>query len=162
MEKQEKIIRQFIIELEKGQREFPKELPPRDGEKYLFKKQMTGYDEKSYYEIFQMGDCLYFTGVQEISHQHDELTTLQLINWLNGWSHYGIFSLHSSNNYILYEQTHFCRFFEYTIAEITDFYNQMLRRTSMYTLSADLVFNKKIKIEEAVDMATKTIGAIHN
>jgi hypothetical protein len=32
----------------------------------------------------------------------------------------------------------------------------------MYTLSADLVFNKKIKIEEAVDMATKTIGAIHN
>ena len=109
-----------------------------------------------------MGDCLYLTADSETLADNDELKMLQLLNWLNGWSHYGIFTYNQQGKMVQYEQTHFCRFFEYTVAEIADFYNQMLKRMSMYYLSADSVFRGKTDIEEAVDMAKKTVETIYN
>ena len=47
MEKQEEIVRQFFAEMEKKQGQSPKELSPRDGEKYRFTWQMSGDEGKS-------------------------------------------------------------------------------------------------------------------
>ena len=161
-QKQEIIIREFFSKIEGQQRQSPKELPPRSGEKYRFAWKMAGDEGQSSYELFQMGDCLYLTADTETLANNDELKMLQLLNWLNGWSHYGIFTYNPQKKMVLYEQTHFCRFFEYTVAEIADFYNQMLKRMSMYYLSADSVFRGKTDIEEAVDMAKKTVETIYN
>ena len=162
IEKQEKIIRQFFDEMKERKGLYPKELPPRAGEKYRLTWKLKGDEGRSYYEIFQMGDCLYLTADSETLADNDELKMLQLLNWLNGWSHYGIFTYNPQRKMVLYEQTHFCRFFEYTVAEIADFYNQMLKRMSMYYLSADSVFRGKTDIEEAVDMAKKMVETIYN
>ena len=162
MEKQEKIIREFFSEMEQQQGQSPKELPPRAGEKYRFAWRAKGDEGKSYYELFQMGDCLYLTADTETLANNDELKMLQLLNWLNGWSHYGVFTYNPKKKMVLYEQTHFCRFFEYTVAEIDDFYHQMIKRMSVYYLSADDVFKNGTDIEKAVDMANDVVKMLHN
>ena len=63
---------------------------------------------------------------------------------------------------VLYEQTHFCRFFEYTVAEIDDFYRQMIKRMGIYYLSADSVFRDGMDIQKAVGMAKKVVETINN
>ena len=92
METQETTVRQFFNGMEKRQKQSPKELPPRAGEKYRFAWKMKGDRAKSYYELFQMGDCLYLTADTETLADNDQYKMLQLLNWLNGWSHYGIFT----------------------------------------------------------------------
>jgi len=165
MEKQEKIIRQFFSEMEKEQGKSQKELPPRAGEKYRLGWRMEGDGGKSYYELFQMGDCLYLIADTETLADNDEFKMLQLLNWLNGWSHYGIFT-YSPNapggKRVSYEQTHFCRFFEYNVAEIRDFYHQAIKRISVYYLSADAVFNHGMDIEKAVDVANQSVKELKN
>ena len=111
MEPQEKIIREFFSKIEEQQGQSPKELPPRSGEKYRFSWRAKGDEGKSYYELFQMGDCLYLTADIETLADNDEYKMLQLLNWLNGWSHYGIFTYTAHQKMVCYEQTHFCRFF---------------------------------------------------
>ena len=162
MEKQEEIVRQFFAEMEKKQGQSPKELSPRDGEKYRFTWQMSGGEGKSYYEMFQMGDCLYLTADAETSAEYDELKMLQLLNWLNGWSHYGTFTYDPSSNLVLYEQTHFCRYFEYNVHEIDDFFKQMIKRMSIYFLSADTVTKGETDVGKAVDMAMQVVETLHN
>ena len=165
MKKQEKIIRQFFSEMEKRQGQFPKELPPRSGEEYRFAWKMAGDEGQSYYELFQIGDCLYLTAETETLADNDEFKMLQLLNWLNGWSHYGIFTYAPEapgGKRVAYEQTHFCRFFEYTVAEIDDFFHQMIKRMSVYHLSADNVFNNGTNIEKAVDMANDVVRTSHH
>ena len=162
IEKQEKIIRQFFDEMKERKGLYPKELPPRAGEKYRLTWKMKGDGGRSYYEMFQMGDCLYLTADTETLANNDELKMLQLLNWLNGWSHYGVFTYNPKKKMVLYEQTHFCRFFEYTVAEIDDFYHQMIKRMSVYRLSEDDVFNNGTDIEKAVDMANDVVKMLHN
>ena len=87
---------------------------------------------------------------------------LQLLNWLNGWSHYGVFTYNPEKKMVLYEQTHFCRFFEYTVSEIDDFYRQMIKRMGIYYLSADSVFREGMNVEKAVEMARKVVEKMHN
>ena len=162
MEKQEEIIRQFFDALKESQGQSPKELPPREGEKYRFAWKMEGDEGNSYYEMFQMGDCLYLTADTETYADNDEFKMLQLLNWLNGWSHYGIFTHSPKDKKVLYEQTHFCRYFEYNVHEIDVFYRQMIKRMSIYYLSADSVFNDETDIEKAVDMARKVVETKNN
>ena len=162
MEKQEKIIREFFSKIEEQQGQSPKELPPRSGEKYRFSWRAKGDEGKSYYELFQMGDCLYLTADTQTLADNDEYKMLQLLNWLNGWSHYGIFTYSPHQKMVCYEQTHFCRFFEYTVGEINDFYRQMNKRVTLYHLSADDVFNNGTDIEEAVDMANSVVKGLRN
>jgi hypothetical protein len=162
---QEKIIRQFFSNMKKEQGHSPEELPPRSGEKYRFGWGMEGDEGKSYYEIVQMGDCLYLTADTETLADNDEFKMLQLLNWLNGWSHYGIFTFSPNapgGKRVCYEQTHFCRFFEYNIAEIDDFYRQMIKRMSVYHLSADDVFNNGTDIEKAVDTANEVVKSLRH
>ena len=165
MEKQEKIIREFFSVMEKQQGQSPKELPPRAGEKYRFSWKMAGDQGQSYYELTQIGDCLYLTADTQTLANNDEFKMLQLLNWLNGWSHYGIFT-YSPNapgrSRVSYEQTHFCRFFEYNVAEIRDFYHQTIKRISVYYLSADAVFNHGMDIEKAVDIANRSVKELRN
>ena len=157
MEPQEIIIREFFSKLK---RLSPKELSPRSGEKYRFS--WKGDNGRSYCEMFQMGDCLYLTADTETSADNDEFQMLQLLNELNGWSHYGIFTFNPKNKLVLYEQTHFCRYFEYTLPEIHDFYHQMVKRMGMYYLSANSVFRgTETDIEKAVDLAKNVIETIH-
>ena len=67
----------------------PAELKPNVGEKFRF-----GWRTKdALYELFQLGDCLYFCGATEKHSGEDERKILELLNWLNGWSHYGTFTL---------------------------------------------------------------------
>jgi hypothetical protein len=162
MEKQEKIIREFFSKIEEKQEQSPKELPTRSGEKYRFGWRMKGDQGESTYELFQMGDCLYFTADTRTLANNDEYKMLQLLNWLNGWSHYGIFTYSQQEKIVLYEQTHFCRFFEYTVEEINDFYRQMIKRISIYKLSAEAVFNNGTDIEKAVDKASQVVRILHN
>ena len=162
MEKQEKIIRQYFAGIKDRQGKSPKELTPRAGEKYRFAWRAKGDEGKSYYELFQMGACLYLTADTETLVNNDELKMLQLLNWLNGWSHYGVFTYNPEKKIVCYEQTHFCRFFEYTVAEIDDFYHQMIKRMSVYYLSADDVFKNGTDIEKAVDMANDVVKMLHN
>ena len=105
---------------------------------------------------------MYFTADTRTLADNDEYKMLQLLNWLNGWSHYGIFTYSQQEKIVFYEQTHFCRFFEYTVEEINDFYRQMIKRISIYKLSADDVFNNGTDIEKAVDMASDVVKKIHN
>ena len=162
MEKQEKIIRQYFAGIKDRQGKSPKELTPRAGEKYRFAWKMKGDGGKSYYEMFQMGDCLYLTADTETLADNDEYKMLQLLNWLNGWSHYGVFTYSPERKMVLYEQTHFCRFFEYTVSEIDDFYQQMIKRMGIYYLSADSVFREGMNVEKAVEMARKVVEKMHN
>jgi len=105
MEKQEKIIREFFSKIQEQQGQSPKELPPRAGEKYRFAWRAKGDEGKSYYELFQMGDCLYLTADTDTRADSDEYKLLQLLNWLNGWSHYGIFTHSPHEKIVCYEQT---------------------------------------------------------
>ena len=165
MPKQKEVVQKFFHQLMEQQGQSPQELPPRDGEKYRFAWGMEGDEGKSYYELFQMGDCLYLTADTETLADNDEFKMLQLLNWLNGWSHYGIFTYASDapeGKRVSYEQTHFCRFFEYTVAEIEDFYHQMIKRMSVYYLSADSVFNNGTNIEIAVDTANNVVRKLKN
>ena len=162
MEKQENIIREFFSKMEEQQGQSPKELPPRSGEKYRFAWKMKGDEGGSSYELFQMGDCLYLTADTQALADNDEYKMLQLLNWLNGWSHYGIFTYSQKERIVYYEQTHFCRFFEYTVPEIDDFYRQMIQRMGIYKLSADDVFNNETDIEDAVDKASQVVRSLHN
>jgi hypothetical protein len=162
MEPQEKIIRDFFSGMEEQQGQSPKEMPPRSGEKYRFAWRAKGDEGKSYYEIFQMGDCLYLTADIQTLADNDEYQMLQLLNWLNGWSHYGIFTHAPHQKLVCYEQTHFCRYFEYTVEEIDDFYRQMNKRVALYHLSADDIFNNGTDIEAAVDMAREIVEGSRN
>jgi hypothetical protein len=160
MEKQEKIIRQFFSDRERKKGDSPSELKPREGEKYILGWQMKTDDGHAYYELFQMGDVLYFTASTKTLADKDEHKILQLLNWLNGWSHYGIFTYAPKQKTVLYEQTHFCRFFEYTVEEINDFYRSMIKRLHVYHRSADDVFNNEVDIETAVDLANEVVKLI--
>ena len=165
MTKQKEVVQKFFQQMVERQGQAPQELPPRDGEKYRFAWGMQGDEGKSYYELFQMGDCLYLTAETETLADNDELRMLQLLNWLNGWSHYGIFTYATNalgGKVVSYEQTHFCRFFEYTIAEIEDFYHQTIKRMSVYYLSADNVFNNGTNIEKAVGIANDIVRKFKN
>ena len=162
MHKQEKIIRDFLSDIKETQGQFPKELAPRAGEKYRFAWRAKGDEGKSYYELFQMGDCLYLTADIQTLADNDEYQMLRLLNWLNGWSHYGIFTYSPPQKLVCYEQTHFCRYFEYTVGEIYDFYRQMNKRVAIFYLSADDVFNNGTDIEAAVDMARDIVEGLFN
>ena len=162
VQKQEKLIREFFSKMEEQQGQSPKELPPRSGEKYRFSWRAKGDEGKSSYELFQMGDCLYLTADTQTLADNDEYKMLQLLNWLNGWSHYGIFTYSPHQKMVCYEQTHFCRYFEYTVGEIYDFYRQMNKRVTLYHLSADDVFNNGTDIEAAVDIANGVVQGLHN
>ena len=160
MEKQEKIIREFFSKIEEKQEQSPKELPPRSGEKYRFAWKMEG-DQGDRHTNFSRWSDYYLTADTQ-TFDNDEYKMLQLLNWLNGWSHYGIFTYSQQEKIVFYEQTHFCRFFEYTVEEINDFYRQMIKRISIYKLTADDVFNNGTDIEKAVDMASDVVKKIHN
>ena len=165
MTKQKEVVQKFFQQMLERHGQAPQELPPRDGEKYRFAWGMQGDEGKSYYELFQMGDCLYLTADTETLADNDEFKMLQLLNWLNGWSHYGVFTYASDapeGKRVSYEQTHFCRFFEYTVTEIEDFYHQMIKRMSVYYLSADNVFNHGTNIEKAVDTANDVVRKFKN
>jgi hypothetical protein len=165
MEPQEKIIRQFFSEMEKQTGQSPKELSSRADEKYRFSWKMAGDQGQSYCELTQIGDCLYLTADTQTLANNDEFKMLQLLNWLNGWSHYGIFTFSPNapgGKTVAYEQTHFCRFFEYTVEEIGDFFHQMINRMSIYHLSADDVFNNGTDIEKAVDRANSVVKGLRN
>jgi len=157
MEKQEQIVREFSTKISDLRTGSLTELAPRSGEKYRFAWRMEGDEGKTYYEIFQIGVCLYFTAETEILDDHDELKMLQLLNWLNGWSYYGIFTNAPRLKKVFYEQTHFCRFFEYSMEEISDYCQQMITRMSIYYLSSNLVFKRGSEIEEAVDKARRVV-----
>jgi len=160
MEKQERIVRQFFSDLKSKNGVSPVEQAPRDGEKYLFSWRMKSDKGEAIYELFQMGDCLYFTARTQTQADNDEFRILKLLNWLNGWSHYGIFTYAPKQKTVLYEQTHFCRLFEYTVEEIYSFYVQSIRRVNVYHLSADDVFNNEVDIETAVDLANDVVRHI--
>jgi hypothetical protein len=161
MEKQEQVVREFSTKISDLRTGSLTELAPRSGEKYRFAWRMEGVEGKTYYELFQMGACLYFTAETETFDDNDELKMLQLLNWLNGWSHYGIFTNAPRQKRVFYEQTHFCRFSEYSIEEVNDYCQQMIKRMSIYYLSADLVFKGGVDIEEAVDKARRIVRTLH-
>jgi hypothetical protein len=161
MDKQEKIIRQFISDFEKRQGSAPREVDPTNGEKYLFVWRMKSDKGEALYELFQLGDCLYFTARTETLADNDEFRMLKLLNWLNGWSHYGIFTYAPHQKIVLFEQTHFCRFFEYSVDEIHHFHRQTMKRVSTYHLSADDIFNNGIDMKTAVDLANDVVTRLY-
>ena len=126
----------------------PTELKPNVGEKFRF-GWMTRDD---YYELFQLGDCLYLCGATEKNAEKDENKLFELINWLNGWSHYGTFTLCYNPKKVSLEQTHFA-YSDYKFEELFSFYDQLMKRMTIYYLSSDMVFEENIPFEEAVDKA---------
>ncbi len=83
---------------------------------------------------------------------------MQLLSYLNGWSHYGIFTYSSENQNNMYEQTHFCRNFCYKKEEVYDFIIGMTNRMVFFYQSADLAFSQNIPVNEAVINAKLILG----
>ena len=71
---------------------------------------------------------------------------------MNGWSHYGTFTLFRDPQKISLEQTHFV-YSDYKVEELFSFYDQLMKRMTIYYLSSDMVFEQNIPFEEAVDKA---------
>lgn len=127
----------------------PAELKPNEGEKFRF-----GWRTKdTLYELFQLGDCLYFCGATEKHSGEDEKKILELLNWLNGWSHYGTFTLCYRPKTVSLEQTHFA-YSDYKFEELFSFLDQFMKRMTLYYLSSDMVFEENIPFEDAVDKAS--------
>ena len=78
MEKQEQLVREFSTKISDLRTGSLTELAPRSGEKYRFAWGMEGDEGKSYYELFQMGDCLYLTADTETLADNDEFKRLHL------------------------------------------------------------------------------------
>ena len=99
-----------------------------------------------------MGDCLYLCGLTEKNSERNQQKLLELLNWLNGWSHYGTFTLFRDPKKISLEQTHFA-YSDYKVDELFSFYEHLMKRMTIYYLSSDMVFEEHIPFEEAVDKA---------
>ena len=136
--------------MEKKDGFIPKEYEPRPDELYRYCWKIKNVHETDF-EIVQINECLYLTAETKIFGKQDELKILQLLNYLNGWSHYGIFTHSSEYKTIMFEQTHFCRKFCYSKEEIYDFIIGMTKRVALYYESADLIFNNNTPIVEAVN-----------
>jgi len=130
----------------------PKELEPREKEIYRYAWRIKNLHE-TYFEIVQIGKCLYFTAETKSYSENEELKILQLLNHLNGWTHYGIFTYSEEEKLIMYEQTHFCRKFCYDKNDVYDFIIGMTKRIGLFYTSADLVFNQGMPIPTAVNNA---------
>ena len=127
----------------------PSEKSPKEGESFRF-EWITRDD---FYELFLMGDCLYLCGLTEKNAKRDQHKLLELLNWLNGWSHYGTFTFFFRDpKKISLEQTHFA-YSDYKFEELFSFYDQLMKRMTIYYLSSDMVFEEDIPFEEAVDKA---------
>jgi len=126
----------------------PTEKSPKEGETFRFEWTTRG----DFYELFLMGDCLYFCGLTEKNSERNQQKLLELLNWLNGWSHYGTFTLFRDPKKISLEQTHFA-YSDYKVEELFSFYDQLMKRMTIYYLSSDMVFEEDIPFEEAVDKA---------
>ena len=152
MIEQQKILLDLFKLMEKKDGFIPKEYKPRQDELYRYCWKVKNVHETDF-EIVQINECLYFTADTKSFAKNDELKILQLLNYLNGWSYYGIFTYSSLHKTIMYEQTHFCRQFCYSKEEIYDFIFGMTKRMGLYYQSADLIFNNNIPIVEAVNNA---------
>ena len=137
----------------------PKEFKPRADELYRYCWKVKK-EHETIFEIVQINQCLYLTADTKSFADKDELKLLQLLNYLNGWSHYGIFTYSSKNQNIMYEQTHFCRNFCYAKEEIYDFIIGMTSRIVLFYQSADLVFSQNIPVNEAVINAKLSLGRV--
>ena len=89
MDKQLRNIKKLFDYLKERTGGAPTEINPRKGELFRFEWTTRG----DFYELFLMGDCLYLCGLTEKNGKKDRNKILELLNWLNGWSHYGTFTL---------------------------------------------------------------------
>ena len=141
-------VKKLIDYLKEKTGSSPTEKSPKEGESFRFEWIIRG----DFYELFLMGDCLYLCGLTEKNAERDQQKLLELLNWLNGWSHYGTFTLFCDTKKISLEQTHFA-YSNYKVEELLSFYDQLMKRMTIYYLSSDMVFEEDIPFEEAVDKA---------
>ncbi len=154
MESQEKNIRQLFSHLKERMGGLPLEEKNFSDQKYRF----CWITNADIYEVFQIGDCLYFCAATEKNVEVDELTLLKLLNWLNGYSYYGTFTFAKSLKKVSLEQTHFT-YSEYELSVLLSFFDNMYKRMTLYYLSSDLVFKEGMEVEDAVDKARLQISS---
>ena len=153
MEKQEKNIRQLFSHLKERMGGLPLEEKNFPEQKYRF----CWITNADIYEVFQVHDCLYFCVATEKNVEQDELKLLKLLNWLNGYSYYGTFTLAKSARKVSLEQTHFT-YSDYELGVLLSFFDNMYKRMTLYYLSSDFVFKDGLDVEDAVDKATQQIN----
>jgi len=149
MNEQQKILIDLFAMMNEQDGFAPNELKPEEREIYKYGWRVKNLHE-TYFEIAQIDNVLYLIAETKSYSENEELKILQLLNHLNGWSHYGIFTYSEETKRIMIEQTHFCRKFCYDKNEVYDFIIGMTKKMGLFYTSADLVFNQGMSFTTAV------------
>ena len=109
MEEQEKIVRELFENMESAYGQGPKEVEPREGEKYRFIWKLKTNEDDSVYGLYQMGDWIYIRGLTIKYGDSEESKIYPMMNELNDICHYSIVTGLPDNHRFAIEQNHFCR-----------------------------------------------------